>query len=316
MKEISLNSLDDLPRYMMGQYMNEKARERNEGWGVDLIKIFPSLITIKTPTILGSFSWSSLPIKHKWIMEQHAYNFGGGWITPGDIARDYLALKYPNRRMRITTSQYQACVADRRQPPLYCKPCELDDAVYMDLKSAYWSIVRAVGWDVNYNPEKFLGVNSDVEDFPYPDVKLARNCLVSVGLPSAMRMWTGEQLTFVKKPNRFVNLVLWRLVMDVLNGVAWEMIQAGAVYVYTDGFILPRDRVGHASEVARSWGLPIGIKHAGKATVLAPAAYEFPKYKTRAFLRYRKVQTDKVYNPNVRWLKPRFYKFALRYEEW
>lgn len=299
--------------------MIERTAERTDGWQVHLLKRFFSLNHLPHPASLGTFAWSSAPIKTKWLQEVYARNFGGGYMTPGDMARDYLALKYPKRRTRVTTSNWQACCKPPlAQPPLYCVPGQMEHGVYVDLSGAYWQIVRAVGWDVSYNPGKFLSVNSSMRDWPYPYEKMARNCLVSVGLTAPMRMWTGSKIVFVKKPNRFINLVLWRLVQDVLNGAATDAIRAGAAYVYTDGYLVGSENLPAVCQMLDLWGLQYTFKHDGQTNIKAPAAYQCGDYETKQYRRNRRPHAiNKVYDPGVNWLRWRFEKFARRAtEDW
>jgi hypothetical protein len=294
--------------------MIELSQERMAGWEVVLIDRFPTITDIKVPTILGSFSWSMTSIKRKLILKHHAVDYGAGWCTPGDVARDYLKIKYPKRRVRMTTEQYEKCVLEHVAPPLYSEPCEIKDAVYIDIKSAYWSIVRAVGWDVNYMPERFLGQGADNRDFPLSKIKMARNCLVSCGMGGSMNIWTGETIISKKPPNQFVNTILWRLVQDVLNGVAKDCIEAGAKYCYTDGYIVDR-RYAHDVEAAiAGWGLTSGVKHDGHC-IRGPGEYKFPHYETKTPPRSKPTFVSKYYDPGNNWLRWRMYEWSKRRPE-
>lgn len=291
--------------------MIEAVKERNQGYEVVLLERFFDIRTLKYPTIIGTFGWTCPALMTKWLHQPFAINVGGGYETPGDIARDYIALKFPNRKPRVTSSQWQACIGERGIPPIFCIPSEFENGAYLDLTSAYWSILKVVGWDVNYNPGKWLSVNSDVLDFPYPHLKMARNCLVSMGLTNDVRNWDGMNLTLTRKPSKFINWVLWRLVADVLNGVATEMVQAGAVYVYTDGYIFPDDKVKDAFEIAESWGLPLSIKNSGKTIVKAAAAYQVGDKTSKPFTTTRRnIPSDKVDKRPFEFLKKRFKRFA------
>lgn len=290
----------------------EREKERFEGYKVHLLDRFFPLTRLKHSAVIGLFAWTSSELRQKWILKPHAVPNGGTWVTPGDLARDYLSEKFQNRRVRCTTAQYAACVQDRRNTPVYCKPCTLEDAVYIDIKSAYWSILKAVGWDVNYLPGRFIGVQSDVSDFPFPDNKMARNSLVSLGLTGGFNLWDGQRLKRLQKPNRFVNLVLYRLVCDVLNNVASDCIDSGAVYAFTDGFIVPRERLDYVIQDINDWGLEYTIKHEGACTVRAPAEYYFPQFSTKVLPRKTPVFTDKVYSEHRTWLKLRFGNWSRR----
>lgn len=309
---IQLNVYDehDAARLVMAQAMIERQHERFEGWVAERTDPFPAITLFSVPVVLGMFAWSIPSYRVKLIKRKHAVNIGAGDCTPGDIARDYLALKYPNRRKRITTSQYKACITNRISAPLFCEPQTIEHACYVDIISAYWSIVRVVGWDVNYNPSRFLCVQSDNEDFPFPKIKLARNCLVSVGLSASLTLWTGETLITQRKPNQFANMTLYRLVMDVLNGIAYDAVQAGACYAYTDGFITPIHRVQAVRDAISGWGLSSGIKREGESVVHAPAQYSFPNFRTRNEWTKRPIRTNKIADTDRDWLRWRFRTFA------
>lgn len=299
-------------KQMMYASIYERQAERLEGYEINLVDRFFPLTDLKEPAIIGLFAWTQAQLKRKWLLEKHAVPNAGHWVTPGDLARDYLAIKYANRRARCTSKQYEACVRDVRSTPLYCVPSELEYAYYVDIKSAYWSIVQAVGWDVNYMPGEYIGVQSDVSDFPFADNKMARNSLVSVGLSGTISLWTGTMLKRQKRSNKFINLVLYRLVCDVLNNVASRCIDAGAVYCFTDGYIVPQERLNDVIEEITSWGLPYSIKAEGKCSVRAPGEYYFPQVRTKSIPRRKPHAISKYYTNSASWLKVIFSNWATR----
>lgn len=278
--------------------------ERLEGWRVELVNRLPAYTEMEESCYLGTFSMAQFQRRHKFVLAKHAHRTPGGFLTPGEMARDYLKLHYPKYNRKATYGQIKSCIDDRGTVPLYCLPTK-GEAVYVDLKAAYWSIVRTVGWNVNYHPERFLVCNPDNEDFPFADNKLGRNMLVSTSLPHNLSMWNGRRVVTVQKRNPYQNLILFRLVTDVLNAIAAEMIQyAGAIYVNTDGYIIPAESYDRARDVLDSWGLPYAIKFQGMATVTAIASYKFPTHTTKRVLRER--QTNKIQSVNRQWLKKRF----------
>jgi len=313
MKVLDMNEQDR--RYipaqaaMMGK-MNEFSLEKLQDWTTFIAAKFPPIHEISERVILGSYSWTMPSLKKRIVLQDSAYRLGGGVRTPADIARDYVSVKYEKRRVRITTEQYDACIKTNIDAPLHCIPCYLPDAYYVDIRAAYWSIIRAVGWDVSYLPSRYLSKNSDNHDFPVPEIKMARNCLVSIGLSGNMNIWNGTRITWVSKPNKYANMVLWRLVNDVLNGVATDMIAVGAIYAYTDGYIIPATALNLAQEVAAAWGLDMTIRREGWAKVTAPATYEFPNFKTKVLPRLAPITMTKVYEPDSKWLRWRFRKLA------
>lgn len=291
--------------------MNERRRELNDDMDINIIKNWFPLTELNYSTIIGGFAWTSVVAKKKWILQSKAENFGAGWVSPSDVARDYLNTKYGKKRRRVTTAQYQATCTEKRSQPLLAIPGYMPDAVYIDLKSAYWSILKVVGWDVDYHPGRFMAVKSSVKDFPFPDFKLARNCLVSMGLPSPMRVWTGEKLTFVKKYNPLQNLVLWSCVQDVLHGIASE-IEPYARYINTDGYIVEKKNAATVQQIIGSWGLDSDVRFSGEAHIYAAGQYNIGSKtwiepRSRFLKEFRKIDTVPL-----AWLKKRFSNFSTR----
>jgi hypothetical protein len=290
--------------------MTEHHKTRMDGWTVNLVNQWFPITELDKPTIIGSFAWTQSATRTKWIHTQHAVLGGGGWTTPADLSRDYLAVKYKDRRVRANTKQYEAVSLVKRQAPLAALPGQYD-AVYLDLVSAYWSILEVIGWDVDYSPGRFLGVRSSVGDYPYQHVKLSKNCMVSCALPGNMRLWTGKTMLFEKKRNKFINMVMWACVMDVLNGIAHDMIhKAHAVYVHTDGYIIPMEYERVAYEVADEWGLVVREKGKGQGEVRGIGDYTVGDRSTKV---HRIAKPHKFYKINPHggeWLKRNFSRQA------
>lgn len=308
------------PMSAMRAAIQERAYERLHDYDITISRSAPffDFRGFSDPLYLGSFSWTANTRRCKWISYPHARDIGAGvWVTPGDIARDYLALKYADRRIRMTTDQYNACIKDERRVPLYAKPGTLyDGAVYFDLTGAYWQIVRAVGWDVDYLPGEYLGRNSDMCDFPFRFEKLARNCLVSIGLSKESNLWTGSehgaQIKFIKHKNRFTNKVLWRLVCDVLNGVATDVLKAGARYVHTDGYIVSGTQAQAVCEAIAEWGLQFGVRFDGAfGTVRGVGSYQVGDHQSMPYREStRQIPMNAVYDPGNKWLRWRFRNYV------
>jgi hypothetical protein len=204
-------------------------------------------------------------------------------------------------------------VQNRKTQPLYAIPCELEYGYYLDLQSAYWQILQLGGWDVDYLPNGFLAVRSSVHDFPFPQNKLARNSLVSMGLPSTSTIWKPDKgLIRRGNSNATVNLVLWGFVQDVLHTFAHDMIEyAGAIYVNTDGYIIPHDKLETAMQIADGWGLVLRMKESGRAVVRGVGDYDIGSHQSK---RPRKYPRKHEYIKPLRfsWLRDRVKHFSHR----
>lgn len=271
---------------------------------------FPHLTDLDNRTLLGSFSWFT-PNEHiRYLNPMTVVNIGLGDQTQPEIARDYLMVKY-GRPPKIRKAQLDE-VTRLRTAPLFSTPGVYPDMCYIDLKAAYWSILRVIGWDVDYMPGQWLTFRSDVEDFPSPDLKVARSALVSLSQSASLSVWTGQRLTKEKTGSNLLNSALWACTFDILHGVASDMIDLGAVYVHTDGYMLPRARADEAIFRASEWGLKAAIKHEGDAEVTTVGVYRIGTRQTLQRSPIAPSVWHKLDNRWTEWLRPRV-KFLSKY---
>lgn len=288
----------------------EKIKEKHEKQTIEIVDRFGNL-TLETDRIMtGSFSWYWMQQKRKQLLRPFALNFEGVISTPSELARTYLELNY--KKQRATSEQISYFKASQGAP-LYAKPHKFEEGVYIDIRSAYWQILQIVGWDADYNQGKWLGRGAPMDNFPYADIKLSRNCLVTAGLPSLGVFWDGEKQTFKSIPthNRSANLGIWSLTMDILHGVAWDAIAAGAVYAHTDGYICASERAGAVIDAIRGWGLETRIKASGETTVYGVGSYSIGAKSTNNT--HKEYAYDNLVLSSYRmWLKRKVKFFAER----
>lgn len=316
--ELLHSSLNSFAAVMYAK-MEDVAREKYSGYTVHLLDKWPPMSTFEVECIVGALVITSVSTKQRWMLKRKAVPFAGTWVTSADLARLYLNLKFKGKKRRITTIQWKDFYdLSRRSMPLSVYPQTYENGYYVDIRSAYWSILRAVGWDVDYMPGQWLKVKDDitVNDFPFPQDKMARNCLVSLAADGSrmMRVWDGHMMTFRKGGNGLVNKMLYSLVSDVLNNIAYECIRAGACYSFTDGFICDHSRVNAIEEIIASWGLSSSIKFTGECEVKGVGAYKFGSFKTRKFDIQTGHSIHKINPVHLQWLKKRFRHFADKYK--
>lgn len=256
----------------MREKLKELAHEKDEKRVTYPVRQLPDVRTLVNMTFLGSYSFTIPELKTRYALDSVVIRPFGVYQTPTEISRAYLGVKYPTK-VRQFHSQYIANSFHRGWPYL-AKPGRYGDCVYIDLKSAYWSIMQLVGWDAEYNPGRWLGRRSIMTDFPLPENRLARNSLVSSSLLSSVSVWTGSKLTTKQTGNKNYNPVVSSIVQDVLHGIASDMENLGAVYVHTDGYILPSYLERPALRlINEGWGMPARVKHRGWGMVRGVGAY-------------------------------------------
>lgn len=245
-----------------------------------IVDFFPPLTSFGNHIVwCGSFSRTIPTMRQRYILKASLIKDPGldFVMTPTDAARSYLDYKFP-KQLRATRAQIEHW-QPRRHQPMLAFPGQYRDMIYLDLKSAYWSILQVVGWDCEYFPSMIVR-GGDVSDFPYPKNKIARNSLVSLGLPSPTFVYQGGSIKEMQSKKR-INLGLWSLVQDILAAIAGEMWDEGAVYVNTDGYILPASKERIAIERIAQWGLLAEVKHRGNARIYGVGVYSIGSHQTR-----------------------------------
>lgn len=263
------------------KFLSRRAEERAAKRKTSIVDYFPDIHTMREPVYHGLLSWTLPERCERWIKAGAVVNIGYGIQTATDVTRDYLDWKFP-RRLRATNAQIQAIKA-HRSAPLYVEPTVLEDGVYVDLASAYWSIIQIVGWNVDYYPGQWLVAGETCDDFPLATHKVARNSLVSAGLSTPVKYWTGERDTKLYTRNTHINMGLWALVMDVLHSIGSYARSLGSVYVHTDGYILEAWHAEELKEEIQTWGLNSSIKAAGVSVVLGMGNYRVGDKATKAY---------------------------------
>jgi hypothetical protein len=273
---------------------------------------FPSMRTFKSMTWIGTFSMSNQQMRQRVIDADALVGlFPEIPQVPPEVARDYIRAKYDEPR-RHTMAQYES-INQPRAAPLYAKIGVYHDMAYVDLKAAYWSITKIIGWDVDYFPGRWLGKRSENDDFPVPENKVARNSLVSSALLNPTHVWTGEKLEVIKARSMYVNYDLWSCVMDVLHAIATIALKAGAVHVHTDGYIVPMKHAHLLIEEIHRWGLHAIIKDEGDCVVKGVGAYRIGKRRTKKEYHFKPNSINSVYTPDISFLKPRITALSKRY---
>lgn len=263
-------------------YIVDKAHERRERWLHKEVYRLPPLDTLKESTIVGSFSFCLQSSRQRLIKLPDCIGVDHVVETPTAIARDYAIFEY-KRGPRVRHTQME-CIRDgMRAAPNFVLPSQFEHGYYIDIRACYWSIMNVVGWNPDYWPEKWLARGKPPSRFPFPDHKLARNCLASVGLSDKLPIYTPDtgEIVGIKRGNQLSNLSLMRVITDVLQSIAARAIELGAIYCNNDGFIVPDEpTLDKVSNLIAEWGLTARIKHEGGGGVHSSGAFVVGKHKS------------------------------------
>lgn len=292
-----------------------KVHDRQDKWKTIRQNPLPMPQEITETAILGSFSYALQETHRRIIRSDLLVSVNGTADTPPSIARDYLKLKF-GKAERVKHTQILRLRETYRDYPLLAKPQKFDEGFYIDIKSAYWSILQISGWRVDYYPGRWLMRGQGVRDFPFQDPdhrpqKIARHALVSSGVMGELSQWRPRDRTIVsiKAGNPLINSQLIGLVHDVLHSIAVQARRAGAIYTATDGYICPNTKtMMKVDQIIKDWGLVGRVKAYGPGEVYGPGAYRVGPVKSRSPARGR-INNIKA-GEYDKWLQPRFAKLA------
>lgn len=294
------------------EMMWELAQRRNKVFKTIPRYNFPDYRTFNDVTVLGAFSWVRKTAKIRYIHSRDIVEvFPEFPQMPTEVSRDYLNATQIQSKVRIDNATYQQ-VMRKRSAPRFANPGVLERCAYVDLRRAYFSILNVIGWGVSYHPGKWIGAGFDCSDFPLPEHSIARNSLVSSCITNERSEWDGIGAIHIRTGfNPLMNFPLWAAVMDVLNGIALDMVDLGAVYVHTDGYIFPENRVDSALNRIAEWGLEAQVKERG----VTGAVWNSNEYRIgyhRTLTRSGKFQIhDGIdHEINTAWLRPRIAKLS------
>jgi hypothetical protein len=257
--------------------MLERVMKRQEQWATVYQSKLPDIATLNETTLIGSYSYSLVSSRIRIVRDKDLIPVGELKLkeAPSTAARDYLNIQY-KRGPIVKHLQAVSIMDGLNSMPNYAKPSRFAHGFYVDIKSAYWSIMGISGWNVDYYPGKWLSAGRPPFDFPYPGHKISRNCLVSAGLKGGItRYMPPGTLDVIKPGGNLTNMSLPKLISDVLNCIAFDAVQMGAVYVNTDGYIAPDEKTAaKIIGLITDWGLVASIKGEGEGGVKSSGAYK------------------------------------------
>lgn len=253
-----------------------KIKDGQHGKKVNIIDVMPKAEELPDGTTVGYYS-VSLPTGEKYIPYQYAKTHEGMTDTETSFTRQWLRTKGKRIIRRAEYLHYRST-----RTPLYVRPSILDDAVYVDIVSAFPSIYKFLGWKTDYIRGRYWGVDKPMP-YPFPmSWKAGRSFVVS----GARHLQYGRYVNKGKievKPyiSALSNPPLVAGVYDVLSMVArFSQYALNAVYWNVDGGIIPAMGAEILIPFLQSIGLEARIKYDGKATVLSSGYWKIGGHET------------------------------------
>lgn len=216
-------------------------------------------------------------VRHGWWADETA--------RLGDLPTGSVVVQWLVEKLHAGRNPGTRATEDIR-PPQYATP-SFYAGVYLDLKSAYWSVFRHLTWDCEFAPGGYLALGKQwLADFPYAGDKLARNSVVGCAASRQILLWNNGLARPRRRRGGLWNPNLCGYVWAVLGAVAWRCWDLGARYWNLDGAIVP----WRYAEAAKMWSEEHGLNlreksQYGFAHIKAVGAYSMPGKQTRGFAR-------------------------------
>lgn len=232
--------------------------------------------------------------------------------TPWDIAKAHLkaALRLTGtalggKRRRYTREDWEA-MRRGAYGPQYARPGNYSDMAYVDIRGAYYTLY-SLYWATEYYPRRFLGRYSV---FPLwsPELrenKKARNALWGIARSTRISLYTPKGEHHITAPH---NLSYPQMVLgttDALHTIAHVAVRdMGAVYVMTDGYILPLKYAEVLLDFLAEMGLQGRLEEVGDAWVGGVGAYRIGAKRSKRTL-WHPAPVDNIRHHVADWLLPR-----------
>ena len=241
-----------------------------------IVHTMPKPEELPDGSLYGYYS-VTLPTKHKIIPYHYVKDLNGDLDTETSFTRKFLKT-FPRRKIR--QAEYHNYRLAR--PPLYIQPAILEDAIYLDIKQAYPSIYKYLGWMTDYIRGRYWGVGNPMP-YPYPMAwKAGRSYVVTGARHRQFGRYINKGQVMVKPyASQFSNPPLVAGVYDVLSMVArFAQYALKAKYWNVDGGILPAKAEEILIPFLQSIGLEGRVKHRGKAYILSSGYWKIGKHET------------------------------------
>jgi hypothetical protein len=204
------------------------------------------------------------------------YVAAGCWpVPPGELARAYLRrLPKPFLQRGLAQSLPELTA------PLYCRPTCNTRLAYIDLRHAYWEIVRRHPFDAMYLPEcdEFVYLNGGIS-WPHADEidqdRPLRLSLVGHLFAQHLGYWKGSEFIQLKKMAEWSQPTLRWLTLSTMHAIAQDLRCAFPVHAWlTDACIVDARDAGALQEfLDLVWHFPSHVDATGFGSVRSVTSY-------------------------------------------
>lgn len=255
----------------------DRVYRRARSWLPVFVRSLPSPAEFREWIVIGRYGITAEQTRRRVLLDEALIRVDSWRDTPAALARDYLRVVYPKWKPERWAMQWpRRWWPPHPYSPQFARVGTFSQGVYLDIRRMWFTILERWGWDCIYLPGRYLSRGRPPSDWPWPDHKEGRNALVSSAFPVEFtRLYppTGEQQR-VRRDNDHLHIPLVHLVSDVMHYLAGLAVEAGAVYVHTDGVIAPTPEVAERIQsIVSDHGFEARVKAHGWGWVRGPGAF-------------------------------------------
>lgn len=170
------------------------------------------------------------------------------------------------------------------RPPWYFEGEYTGEVYHLDIIGAYSQFYRYLFWHSEwpYKRQKFplYGIAEHFSQMSQtPQFKIARNSVVGIARSTRNKWVQGSNIWYTNKVNKLLSPTLWGQLQGILNQIASQMIEFGAIWINTDGYCF-RDNFGFlsAKEYLESEGIAYRANQ-GEGNINGIASMDVPGVK-------------------------------------
>lgn len=248
---------------------------RREG-KIYIVDTLPKPSECPNGSLLGYYS-VTLPNKNKIIPYQYLRDWEGQIDTETSFTRAFL--KSLGKR-KVRREEYWGYRIAR--PPMFVRPGIIENGVYIDIRQAYPSIYKYLGWNTDYVRGKYWGVGNPLH-YPFPmKWKAGRSYVVSGSRHVQYGRYIDSGTVKVKRyMSQFSNPPLVAGVYDVLSMIArFSEYSLRCLYWNVDGGIFREEAVNILLPFLESIGLEGRVKYQGHSVVMTSGYWKVGNHKT------------------------------------
>lgn len=182
--------------------------------------------------------------------------------TPAQHAYGVLQRFYPN--LKLKWREDELSLLDARPPLFFEGPIKDSWLYHIDIKGAYSQFYRYLflhsEW--KFKRQKYplwpIAEYFSQQDTSNQNWKISRNSIIGITRSTRNKWVKGGEVSYTQKVNHYLSPTLWGQLQGLLNQIACRMVELGAVWVNTDGYIFDH-AIDYELALAQfaEWGITI-----------------------------------------------------------